>query len=155
MRNVRWMMTAALLLAVFSGCDRGGGGGGAAKGGRDAKGAAAPDDSGPPPGQLPQGVSAEQGNEGRALYRNTCVMCHGEGGRGTPLGPSLVDATWAQGRTGSFDEITQVVTEGAPATEEFGVPMPPRGNGALTDAQIRAVSAYTYSLARPGGGAAK
>jgi mono/diheme cytochrome c family protein len=154
MRNVRWMMmTAALLLAVFSGCDRGGGGGGASKSG-DAKGTAAPGDPGPPPGQLPQGVSAEQGNEGRTLYRTACVMCHGDGGNGTQLGPSLVDATWTQG-TGSFEEITRVVTEGAPATEEFGVPMPPRGNGALTDAQIRAVSAYTYSLARRGGGAAQ
>lgn len=155
MRNVRWTMTAALLLAVFVGCDRGGGGGGASRGGGDVKGAVAPGDSGPPPGQLPQGVSVAQGNEGRALYRGTCVMCHGDGGRGTPLGPSLVDATWAAGRTGSFEEITQVVTEGAPATEEFGVPMPPRGNGALTDAQIRAVSAYAYSLARQGGGAAQ
>lgn len=152
MRNVRWMMTAALLLAVFSGCDRGsGGGGGAAKGG-DAKGRAAPGDSGPPPGQLPQGVTAAQGSEGRGLYRTTCVMCHGDGGQGTPLGPSLVDGTWTRG-TGSFEEITQVVTEGAPATEEFGVPMPPRGNGALTDAQIRAVSAYAYSLARRTGAA--
>jgi mono/diheme cytochrome c family protein len=153
MRNVRWMMmTAALLLAVFSGCDRGRGGG-AAKGG-EGKDAVAPGDSGPPPGQLPQGVSAAQGSEGRALYRTACVMCHGDGGKGTQLGPSLVDDTWTQG-TGSFEEITRVVTEGAPATEEFGVPMPPRGNGALTDAQIRAVSAYAYSLSRPGGGAAK
>jgi hypothetical protein len=120
MRNVRWMMTAALLLAVVSGCDRGGGGG-ASKGGGDQ--AAAPGDSGPPPGQLPQG---------------------------TQLGPSIVDATWSQG-SGSFEEITRVVTEGAPATEEFGVPMPPKGNGSMTDAQIRAVSAYAYSLARRGG----
>jgi mono/diheme cytochrome c family protein len=155
MRNVRWMMMTAalLLLAVLSGCDRGGGGGGASKGG-DGKEAAAASDPGPPPGQLPQGVSAEQGNEGRTLYRTACVMCHGEGGKGTQLGPSLVDATWTQG-TGSFEEITRVVTEGAAATEEFGVPMPPRGNGTMTDEQIRAVSAYTYSLARPGGGAAK
>lgn len=141
------MMTAALLLTVFSGCDRGGGGGGASKGGGEQ--AAAPGDSGPPPGQLPQGVSAQQGSEGRALYRGACVMCHGEGGQGTQLGPSLVDATWSQG-SGSFEEITRVVTAGAPATEEFGVPMPPRGNGRMTDAQIRAVSAYAYSLARRG-----
>jgi mono/diheme cytochrome c family protein len=151
MRNVRWMMTAALLLAVFSGCDRGGGGGGAAKGGGDPKGAAPPGEAGPPPGQLPQGVTAAQGSEGRALYRAACVMCHGDGGEGTQLGPSLVDNTWSQG-TGSFEEITQVVTQGAPATEEFGVPMPPRGNGSLTDEQIRAVSAYTFSLARRGAG---
>ena len=151
MRNVRWMMTAALLLAVFSGCDRGGAGGGGSRGG-EAKDAAAPGDSGPPPGQLPQGVTAEQGSEGRALYRGACVMCHGDGGQGTQLGPSLVDDTWTSG-TGSFEEITRVVTEGAPATEEFGVPMPPRGNGALSDAQIRAVSAYAYSLSRRGGAA--
>jgi mono/diheme cytochrome c family protein len=148
MRNVRLITAAALLLAVFvSGCDRGGQGGG---GGRQAeKGAEAPGDSGPPPGQLPQGVSADQGSQGRALYRTACVMCHGEGGGGTQLGPSLVDNEWTRG-SGSFEEIIQVVTAGAPATEQFGVPMPPKGNGTFTDAQIRAVSAYTYSLARRG-----
>jgi mono/diheme cytochrome c family protein len=153
MRNVRWMMTAALLLAVFSGCDRAGGGGRTASKDGAAKGAGAPGDSGPPPGQLPPGVTPVQGNEGRALYRGACVMCHGEGGQGTQLGPSLVDPTWSRG-TGSFEEIVQVVTEGAPGTEEFGVPMPPRGNGAMSDAQIRAVSAYAFSLARRGGAAA-
>lgn len=151
MRNVRWMMTAALLLAVFSGCDRGGAGGGASKGGGEKKGAAPKGEAGPPPGQLPQGVTASQGNEGRALYRASCVMCHGDGGEGTQLGPSLVDNTWAQG-TGSFEEIANVVTQGAAATEEFTVPMPPRGNGSMTDEQIRAVSAYTFSLARRGAG---
>ena len=148
MRNVRLMTAAALLLAVFvSGCDRGGqgGGGGRAQG----KSAEAPGDSGPPPGQLPQGVSSQQGTEGRGLYRTACVMCHGEGGQGTQLGPSLVDNEWSTG-SGAFEEIIQVVTAGAPATEQFGVPMPPKGNGTYTDAQIRAVSAYAYSLARPG-----
>lgn len=148
MRNVRWMWTAALLLAVFvSGCNRGGGGGG---GGQAQKAAEAPGDSGPPPGQLPQGVTAAQGSEGRALYRASCVMCHGEGGAGTQLGPSLVDDEWRSG-DGSFEAIAQVVAAGAPATDQFRVPMPPRGNGAFTDAQIRAVSAYTYSLSRPAG----
>jgi len=95
-------------------------------------------------------VTAAQGGEGRRLYRAACVMCHGEAGEGTQLGPSVVDAAWSRG-SGAFEEIITVVAEGAPATEEFGVPMPPRGNGALTDAQIRAVAAYTYSLARRGG----
>lgn len=152
MRNVRWITAAALLLAVFvSGCDRGGPRG---EGGREAgKDAAVPGDSGPPPGQLPQGVSAQQGSEGRRLYRTACVMCHGEGGEGTQLGPSLVDHEWSRG-SGAFEEIIQVVAEGAPATDDFGVPMPPRGNGTFTDAQIRAVSAYAYSLARRSGAAA-
>jgi mono/diheme cytochrome c family protein len=146
MRNVRWITAAALLLAVFvSGCDRGGQGDGGRR--QAGKGAEAPGDSGPPPGQLPQGVSADQGSEGRRLYRASCVMCHGEGGQGTQLGPSLVDDEWSRG-TGAFEEIIPVVTEGAPATAEFGVPMPPRGNGKLNEAQIRAVSAYAYSLSR-------
>lgn len=148
MRNVRWMWTAALLLAVFvSGCDRGGRSAGG-RGGQAAKQAEAPGDSGPPPGQLPQGVTAQQGSEGRTLYRAACVMCHGEGGTGTQLGPSLVDDEWHSG-DGSFESIVQVVTAGAPPTDEFRVPMPPKGNGTYTDAQIRAVSAYTYSLSRP------
>ncbi|HEX2079284.1 MAG TPA: cytochrome c [Longimicrobium sp.] len=148
MRNVRAMTAAALLLlAVFSGCDRGGGGRGGQKG---ADGADAPGDSGPPPGQLPQGVTVQQGDQGRRLYRETCVMCHGEGGRGTQLGPSLVDSEWSRG-AGTFDEVIQVVTEGAPATEQYGVPMPPKGNGTFTDEQIRAVAAYTFSLSRPAG----
>ena len=144
MRNVVRMTAAALLLAGVWGCDRGG-----ARGSRGAGGGgeAAVADSGPPPGRLPQGVTAEQGGEGRTLFRANCVMCHGEGAQGTQLGPSLVDDQWSRG-TGSFEEIIQVVTSGAPATEEFGVPMPPRGNGAYNDAQIRAVSAYTWSLAQ-------
>ena len=144
MRNVVWMTAAALLLAGAWGCDRSGAGqdGGAERGGDVAAG-----DSGPPPGRLPQGVTAEQGGEGRRLYRANCVMCHGEGARGTQLGPSLVDDRWSRG-SGSFEEVIAVVREGAPATEEFGVPMPPRGNGAYTDAQVRAVSAYAWSLAQ-------
>jgi mono/diheme cytochrome c family protein len=141
-------MAAALVLAAVSGCDREAAraGGGAAK---DGPPDVAPGDSGPPPGQLPQGVTAAQGGQGRGLYRSACVMCHGEAGQGTQLGPSLVDDQWSQG-TGSYEEIIRVVTDGAPATEEFGVPMPPKGNGKFTDEQIRAVSAYTFSLARRG-----
>lgn len=152
MRNAWWRVAAAVLLTVVSGCGRGEDEAGAGRS-RTARAEAA-GDSGPAPGQLPSGVTAAQGSEGRRLYRATCVMCHGERADGTQLGPSLVDSTWSRG-SGTFDEIIAVVTEGAEKTEEFGVPMPPRGNGALTDAQIRAVSAYAYSLARPAAGAAR
>jgi mono/diheme cytochrome c family protein len=140
-------MAAALVLACAA-CDRGGNAGEVAKDG-DGQPVPAVVDSGPPPGQLPPGVTAQQAGAGRGLYRQTCVMCHGENGQGTQLGPSLIDPTWTQG-TGSLDEIIAVVTAGAPGSEAFSVPMPPRGNGALTDEQIRAVSAYTWSLARRG-----
>lgn len=140
-------MAAALVLAACAACDRGEKGGAAKDGdGRDAPVVV---DSGPPPGQLPPGVTAQQMAPGRGLYRQTCVMCHGENGQGTQLGPSVIDATWSKG-TGSLDDIIAVVTAGAPGTETHPVPMPPRGNGALTDEQIRAVSAYTWSLAHRG-----
>lgn len=144
MRKARLITAAALLAAVLAGCERGGG---SAQEGRRAERTAVPGDSGVPPGQLPPGVSGEQANLGRRLYRSNCVMCHGEGGVGTQLGPSLVDTEWSRG-TGSFEEIIQTVAEGAPATDQFGVPMPPRGDGAFTDEQVRAVSAYAWSLAR-------
>lgn len=104
-------------------------------------------EEGPPPGELPQGATAEQASAGRRLYRTACIMCHGERAEGTQLGPPLTEGEWSRG-TGSFEDIVQVVTEGAPATGEHGVPMPPRGGGAMSEEEIRAVSAYTYSLSR-------
>jgi len=143
MRKGLWRgVAAALALAAVAGCGEGKVEGGFRRAGRTV----VPGDSGPPPGQLPQGATAEQGTEGRRLYRETCVMCHGEDGGGTQLGPSLVDAEWSSG-DGGFDAIVQVVRDGAPAGGDFAVPMPPRGNGTYDDPRIRAVAAYTYSLA--------
>ena len=142
-------MAAALVLAAFlTGCGENGGAP------DEAPGADPPAaDEGPPPGTLPQGVSAEVGATGRVVYRTACVMCHGEAAEGTQLGPSLVDTAWVQG-TGAFQDIVRVVQEGVEEPQEFPVPMPPRGNGALTDDEVRAVSAYTFSLARRTGAAA-
>lgn len=97
-------------------------------------------------GVLPQGVSREVGEQGRELYLKACVMCHGETGGGTPLGPSLVDRQWLEGN-GSFEEIIAVTRNGVAQPKEFGVPMPPRGDGHFTEEQIRAVAAYTSSIA--------
>lgn len=104
-------------------------------------------EEGPPPGELPAGATAEQAGEGRRLYRLACVMCHGEQAEGTQLGPALAEGEWSRG-AGSFDEIVQAVTEGAPAAGEYGVPMPARGGGTLDDEGIRAVSVYVFSLSR-------
>lgn len=141
----RWTV-ALLALAVAAGCGRDGKAGAAKDG--DGQDAPVVVDSGPPPGQLPPGVTAQQAASGRGLYRQACVMCHGESGQGTQLAPSVVDTVWAKG-SGSLEEIVAAVTEGVPGTEAHPVPMPPRGNGTFTDEQIRAVSAYTWSLAHP------
>ena len=106
----------------------------------------------PAVGTLPQGAEKAAGEQGRELFQLNCVMCHGERAEGTQLGPSLVDAAWLAGRTGTFDEIAAVVRDGVAAPDSFPVPMPARGNGAMTDAEVRSVAAYTYSIqsaARP------
>lgn len=150
-RRNGWVARVAFALALLSlaACERGGGGGAAEKDEAAAKDSAAVATAGAPVGTLPQGVSAEQGEEGRALYGRACIMCHGEKGEGTQLGPALTDGQWAGGRSGTFEEITQLVREGIPepADSAYAVPMPPRGDGSFTDEQIRAVAAYTYSIA--------
>lgn len=102
-------------------------------------------DSAPPPGAMPQGISAEVGAEGRRVYASTCIACHGEDGRGTQLGPSIADGEWRNVPGGSFEEIATLVRQGVPQPEEYEVAMPAYA-GYLTEEQIRAVAAYTYSL---------
>jgi mono/diheme cytochrome c family protein len=105
----------------------------------------------PPVGTLPPGVGAEVGDQGREVYERSCVMCHGEQGEGTALGPSLTDAAWLRGRTGTFEEIVGVVRDGVESDSAgYPVPMNPRGDGTLTDDEVRAVAAYAYSIAHRG-----
>jgi mono/diheme cytochrome c family protein len=141
----RWTTAAALAaLLVAGGCrDDGGAAGPAAQAHEEAV-----EDAGPPPGQLPENVSDEEGREGRRVYREGCVMCHGEEGEGTQLGPSLVDGEWRLAEGGSFEAITQVVQGGVEEPEEFPVPMPSAEAARLSPEQVRAVAAYAYSLGR-------
>jgi mono/diheme cytochrome c family protein len=135
-----WIGGGMALLVALTACERGGGEAGPVLD-------EARVEEGPPPGELPPGITAEQGAEGGRLYRTACIMCHGENAEGTQLGPALATGEWARGG-GSFDDIVEVVTEGAPAAGDFLVPMPPRGDGTFTDDQVRAVAAYAYSLSR-------
>ncbi|CAA9303462.1 MAG: hypothetical protein AVDCRST_MAG68-650 [uncultured Gemmatimonadetes bacterium] len=143
-RRIGWTAAAAVLL--LGACGRGRPPG-------DAESGAPAEASGKPVqaaavGKLPPGVSNEAGQQGQELYLRACVMCHGENAGGTPLGPSLTDREWLEGN-GSFEEIIAVVREGVATPKQFEVPMPPRGDGTFSDEQIRAVAAYTYSIANP------
>lgn len=142
-----WLLAAA----VVTGCRDGGRGD---DGGKDA--ASPAEDPGAKVsaiGTLPPGTDKETAEQGRELYASVCVVCHGEDGGGNQLGPSLKGPNWVHAPGGGFEQIVQVVTAGVPAPQQFPVPMPARGTGYFTDDQIRAVSAYTYSLARPAAGA--
>ena len=86
--------------------------------------------------------NGEPESSGRTLYQRACVMCHGERGAGTQLGPALND------RARTVDAVAQVVASGVPETEPPHTPMPPRGDGTFSEQDVRAVAEYVHSLAR-------
>ncbi|SDE10477.1 cytochrome-c oxidase, cbb3-type subunit III [Ruegeria marina] len=85
---------------------------------------------------------ASKVSEGAVVYADNCASCHAEDGTGdrTQGAPNLTDAIWLYG--GDYADISETVTN-----SRFGV-MPP-WNTRLTEAEIRAVSAYVHQL---GGG---
>jgi mono/diheme cytochrome c family protein len=102
-------------------------------------------------GAPPEGATAAMVAEGDSIFKGlkatgTCFTCHGADGNGTPLAPSLTDATWLTG-DGSYAFIQQRVKEGVPQpTAPYTAPMPPMGGATLTDEQVRSVAAYVYAL---------
>ena len=84
--------------------------------------------------------------EGKAAG-GICYTCHDPEGKGTQLGPDLTDQQWIHG-DGSLDFIMQTVREGIPEPQQFQGPMP-AFRASMTDEQIRAVSAYVYSMSHP------
>lgn len=139
-RRVWWPLAAVLFLGA---CNRGADGDAAADG--EGGEAEAREVATAEIGTLPPGVTREVAEEGRKLYAGSCVVCHGENGGGNQLGPSLVDAEWVHAQGGSLESIAQVVRAGVAEPQKYGVPMQPY-EGLLNAEQIRAVSAYTFSL---------
>jgi cytochrome c oxidase cbb3-type subunit 3 len=89
-----------------------------------------------------QDHDATLASAGEELFLNNCAACHGDDGAGNrDLGaPNLTDAIWLYG--GSEAALEETVRYA-----RFGV-MPPWGTR-LTEAQIKAVTAYVHQL---GGG---
>ena len=79
---------------------------------------------------------------GKVVFEDNCASCHGDDGIGDIYqgAPDLTDAIWLFG--GSQEALIETVTN-----SRFGVM--PSWENRLTDAQIRAVSAYVHQL---GGG---
>lgn len=102
-------------------------------------------DTGASPAQLALGDSVFRGRVGGAL----CFVCHGASGKGVAgVGPNLTDKEWLN-TDGSVASIEKVITEGVAKPKKTATPMPPKGGGQLTEAQIKAVAAYVYSLSHP------
>lgn len=98
---------------------------------------------------LPAGVTAAMITDGQKIYAGPglCAACHGPQAKGiNGLGPNLTDAEWLHS-DGTYEALVAQVTAGVPASKsKSGVAMPPKGGSPLTEAQIRAVAAYVWSL---------
>ena len=96
---------------------------------------------------LPQGVTQAMVDKGNEIFHKSglCYACHGQDAKGL-VGPNLTDDVWLHSK-GTYDDIVKGVIAGVTKEEsKSGVPMPPKGGAMLSDEDIRAVSAYVYSL---------
>ena len=98
-------------------------------------------------GTPPVGATAADVSEGQKIFSATgnCFTCHGANGTGSALAPALNDAQWLN-ISGDFASIQQVVNSGVPTPKQYPAAMPAKGGAPLTEAQVRQVAAYVYSL---------
>ena len=101
------------------------------------------------PSAMPAGVTDAMVQEGQQIYAGAgiCAACHGPDATGA-IGPDLTDAEWLIG-DGEYEEIVDRIFSGvtaAEATNPLGAPMPPKGGAGITDAQVRSVAAYVWTL---------
>jgi len=87
--------------------------------------------------------------EGQQIYAGAgiCAACHGPDATGA-IGPDLTDAEWLIG-DGEYEQLVAQILEGVSAdeaTNPLGAIMPPKGGAAITEAQVRSVAAYVWTL---------
>jgi mono/diheme cytochrome c family protein len=98
---------------------------------------------------LPAGITDAMVQEGQGIYAGAgiCAVCHGPDATGG-IGPNLTDAEWLIG-DGEYEQLVTRILDGvsaAEATFRRGATMPPKGGSGITEAQVRAVAAYVWTL---------
>lgn len=98
----------------------------------------------------PPGVTKATIALGKRVYQGEvggagCTGCHGEVGKGSTLGPDLTTKKFAWS-DGSFDGLQKTIKEGVTKPKNYRSPMPPMGGVNLTAPQLKAVTAYVWSL---------
>jgi len=79
-------------------------------------------------------ATADSGR-GRTIFATQCAACHGEAGRGGPVGPALV----RERKRRTFTEVRDAVRDPDP-------PMPKLYPGTLSARDVNDVTAYVESL---------
>jgi glucose/arabinose dehydrogenase/mono/diheme cytochrome c family protein len=99
---------------------------------------------------VPEGATREMVVLGNRIYHGqvsgaACTGCHGESGRGSPLGPDLTGKKWLWS-DGSYAGIAKTITDGVAHPKEYRSPMPPLGGAQLTHDQVSSLAAYVWAL---------
>ena len=99
---------------------------------------------------IPKGASREMLELGYRIFHGqiasgTCAGCHGDDGKGTPLGPDLTSGKWLWS-DGSYGGIERTVRGGVPHPKEYRSPMPAMGGAQLSKRQVAAVAAFVWGL---------
>lgn len=137
-------VTTVLAVIVMSAC---GGGGEQASATKEATPAPAPAPMTFDPADItPQMVALGDSIFHGLVAVGTCQSCHGPDAKGpTGIAPDLTDQEWLHS-DGSWQGIFNTVQSGVLAPKKFPGAMLPMGGSGLTPEQLRAVSAYVYSL---------
>jgi len=102
-----------------------------------------------PPAALPEGVTQEMVAAGQQVYAQAnCFTCHGQDGRGTALGPNMVNGTWIHVDAAQplMPQLEAIIRTGVTQPREYPAPMPPMGGVQLSDEQVRNLAGYVASL---------
>jgi cytochrome c5 len=90
------------------------------------------------PAAAAQPTAAAGANAGEALFKQTCIACHGAGVAGAPKFGDK--AAWAPRIKQGLDTLVQHAIQGKGA-------MPPRGGSSASDADVRAAVQYMVNAA--------
>jgi mono/diheme cytochrome c family protein len=96
---------------------------------------------------LPEGVTPDMVAKGKKVFGGAglCLACHGPDGKGT-IGPNLTDQEWLH-IDGSYEQIVKQILSGVDqAASKTGQIMPPKGGSSISEADVRAVAAYVWTL---------
>ncbi len=75
----------------------------------------------------------------------TCTACHGQDGKGSPLGPDLTAKKYLWSDR-SYAGIMKSIREGVPQPKQYRSPMPAMGGAQLTPKDLTALTAYVWAL---------
>lgn len=93
-------------------------------------------------------VTAQQDLDGAQLFKQNCAVCHGEQARGTKQGPPLVHKIYEPSHHSDVSFILAARQGALQHHWEFGnMPAQPQ----VTEAQVKAITAYVRALQRDAG----